>query len=98
MEMTAHKHAEIIKAKADDMDLVVLGRYKSKETEWEEVSYQHLIGHENYQHFLCLPQHKEAVLCGLNGGDFQVKCLGEFSSNWYLDCNDWRKKRYLVYG
>lgn len=69
----------MIKAKADNTELVVFGRYKSKETEWEEVSYQHLIGHENYQHFLCLPKHNENGQClhWLNNGQLEFRRDGE---------------------
>lgn len=87
--MVVHKHAAMIKAKADNMDLVVLCEGNGK---WIEVtcSFGEIAWWEDKMYFLCLPQHKETVLHGLNGGSYQVKCLADFSRNWYLDPKDWR--------
>lgn len=87
--MTAHKHAEMIKAKADNMDLVVLCEGNGK---WIEVtcSFGEIAWWEDKMYFLCLPKHKDAALHGLNGGSYQVKCLGDYSDSWYLNPEDWR--------
>jgi len=61
--MTAHKHAAMIKAKADNMDLVVFIQHD--QTEWEQV-------------LICLPQHKEACLHWLNGGEIEYDNM----KNW----------------
>lgn len=78
--MTAHKHAAMIKAKADNMDLVVFtvaaGKWEIVNEEEGELPYFD----SDYPYFLCLPQHKEACLHVLNGGDI------EFS---YKDYDDW---------
>lgn len=83
--MTAHKYAEMIKAKADNMELVVLCRDKSREcNEWG--LYTHEDGsalpsgsipmfEDGFDYFLCLPQHNENGQClhWLNGGKIQYK-------------------------
>ena len=77
LEMTAHKHAEMIKAKADNMELVVFVK-NSNTGEWWEV-FGDLPFNQQQDFFLCLPQHKEACLHWLNGGDIQFR---PFSSNF----------------
>lgn len=80
--MTAHKHAAMIKAKADNMDLVVFSKYKK---EWQEISRADDDACSFYgdcKYFLCLPKHKDVVLHILNGGDGEVN-YGEF----WQDCN-----------
>ena len=67
--MTSHKYAEMIKAKADNMDLVLFIRVK--EDCWQETSSMPTC--EDFNYFLCLPKHKEACLHWLNGGDVLVK-------------------------
>jgi hypothetical protein len=65
-----HPHADMIKAKADNMDLVVFK--KNYEEIWVELSDQSEIRiKRNLEYFACLPQHKEACLHWLNGGDIQ---------------------------
>lgn len=63
-----HKHAEMIKAKADNMDLVVFGNEIGGE--WRECDFSDLtIAIGFYDFFLCLPQNKEVCLHWLNGGE-----------------------------
>lgn len=84
IEMTAHKHAAMIKAKADNMDLVVF----AKSLKWHEVDseeFQFFNQHDEY--FLCLPQHKEACLHWLNGGATQVKYKGDCWQDIFNDPN-----------
>jgi hypothetical protein len=87
-----HPCAEIIKAKADNMSLVVFcnGPFWHVIDRWPSFF-------EDFDYFACLPQHKEAVLNVLNGGDSQVNYIGEWSecncgariewgrSWWYMD-------------
>lgn len=82
----------MIKAKADNMDLVVFcnGPFWHVIDRWPSFF-------EDFDYFACLPQHKEAVLNVLNGGDSQVNYIGEWSecncgahiewgrSCWYMD-------------
>lgn len=90
--MTAHKHAEMIKAKADNMDLVVFGNAIGGE--WRECTFADLtIATGFYEFFLCLPQHKEAALNVLNGGESQVnygECWAEANCNVPVSwCDFW---------
>lgn len=71
--MTAHKHAKLIKAKADNMELVLFIKVGDQ---WQVTGC-----HDNqiiniashYEYFLCLPKHKESCLHWLNGGNIQYK-------------------------
>lgn len=95
--MTAHKHAEMIKAKVDNMDLVVFE--KSKLSGWIELARYCFPDDEGIDYFLCLPQHKEAVINSLNVGKSEVNYLDIWSlcncnepvewsaSWWYMDNN-----------
>lgn len=71
--MTAHKHAEMIKAKADNMELVVL---LNKYGKWQACHETSLPIYSDCEYFLCLPQHNEACLHWLNGGDVEEKGIG----------------------
>ncbi len=74
-----HKHAEMIKAKADNMELVVFEKQNTATHEKEEYKPIQPEGnraiwfHEDADYFLCLPQHKEACLHWLNGEKSQVE-------------------------
>lgn len=70
--MTAHKHSAMIKAKADNMELVVLTNDCDGQP-WYESDEMPISESEFIEYFLCLPQHKEACLHWLNGGIVQVK-------------------------
>lgn len=76
--MTAHKYADLFKAKLDNIDLVLFEKHYEWE-EWQECKTDtredSKIFHvsDNFEYFLCLPQHKEACLHWLNGGDIEVK-------------------------
>ncbi len=74
-----HKHYEMIVAKAANMELVVF--VKSKATNrWEALESSCIPSfYEESEYFLCLPQHKEAVLNALNGGESQLTFDG---ANW----------------
>jgi hypothetical protein len=65
-----HPHAEMIKAKAYNMDLVVFK--KNYEEIWVELSDQSEIRiKRNLEYFVCLPQYKKECLHWLNGGEIQ---------------------------
>jgi hypothetical protein len=91
-----HPHAEMIKAKVDDMGLVVFAKYDDK---WIKVN-----GFPDWymnEYFICLPKHKEVVLHALNGGEVQYKgddswaeCVPYYGDDvtwhnswWYMDEN-----------
>lgn len=69
--MTAHNHAEMIKAKADNMDLVLFRKTPTSEA-WEVCRNDWVPADSQDKYFLCLPQHKEACLHWLNGRDLVV--------------------------
>lgn len=71
--MTARKHAEMIKRWADDDSLIYFTRSRKHQIWMTEVMP---VWSDNFEHFLCLPQHKDACLHWLNGGD----CLISFDS------------------
>lgn len=73
--MTAHRHADLIKAKVDNMELVVFC-YSSCKGEFKELPKNYLPDTSGSKYFMCLPKHKEACLHWLNGGD----CLISFDS------------------
>lgn len=71
--MTAHKHAEMIKAKADNMELVVFvrpnhsdGWYKMQ----DDIDIPEFFSTDEY--FLCHPKHEKECLHWLNGGKVEI--------------------------
>ena len=91
--MTAHKHVEMIKAKADNMDLVVLSQ-NQKDLTWYQQNDQGTTDFGEFvKYFLCLPQHKEACLHWLNGGEVEFEDDGKWHS-----CSDWSKVWSLTSG
>lgn len=72
--MTQHRHAEMIKAKADNMELVV---FINNYGQWEFGDLNNLVDLDALPAFLCLPQYKETCLHWLSGGDIQA-----LDSNW----------------
>ena len=65
-----HKHYDLIVAKAANMDLVVFCKGVNDGCEWHEVK-RFPNWQTNASYFLCLPQHKDACLHWLNGGEVQ---------------------------
>ena len=65
-----HKHYDMIVAKAANMNLVVF-QTDSELSEWHILDRFPMWG-DSTNYFLCLPQHKEACLHWLNGGDVQL--------------------------
>ncbi len=66
-----HKHYDVIVAKAANMGLVVFENDQHGKDDWYAIGDGKLPSNERYTYFLCLPQHKEACLHWLNGGDVQ---------------------------
>lgn len=80
-----HKYYDKIVAKAANMELVVFTK-STMANKWEVTSFGDLVKNEDFDFFLCLPQHKEAVLNCLNGGESQVASI---SSGWLpANCGD----------
>ena len=78
-----HKHHAMIVAKAENMELVVFERSKLKG--WVLLERHLIPDSDACDYFLCLPQHKEACLHWLNGGDVQVQDFPTSDFNDYLD-------------
>ncbi|CAM0059753.1 hypothetical protein VPHF89G1_0086 [Vibrio phage F89 g1] len=62
-----HVHCDKIVAKAVNMELVVFSNYKDNDTWFELLNNEDVAFLKEFDYFLCLPKHKEAVLRGLNG-------------------------------
>lgn len=76
--MTRHQHCEIIKAKADNIGLVVFVNDNiGGELKWREMVNSFPISH-NHEYFLCLPDRKNECLHWLNGGDVEFRRDGEY--------------------
>lgn len=90
-----HKYAEMIKAKADNMELVLFTKRGESSTWGELNNHGDVTFLHEFDYFLCLPQHKEAVLNALNGGESQLTFDGvtwnkcnlnqpvEWSEDWW---------------
>jgi hypothetical protein len=77
--MTKRKHSKMIKAWADNDELVVFSIRSGGA--WRACgNFPSWLEDRNY--FICLPQHKEACLHWLNGGEIQ----------WSDDINEWSDK------
>ena len=86
--MAAHKHASMIKAKADNMELVVFVKDDlSGELKWRQMVNSFPIS-VNHDYFLCLPQHNENDQClhWFNGGDVEFRRDGE---DWQDECEEY---------
>lgn len=79
--MTAHKHAEMIKAKADDMELVVFVK-DINSGQWLKLDNQDVLPafYEHYEYFLCHPKHEKECLHWLNGGEVEDDVIGKFTA------------------
>lgn len=68
-----HPHYDMIVAKAANMDLV---RFANFHVEWviqSDCVQESTQFNKDIEYFLCLPQHKDACLHWLNGGDVQIE-------------------------
>ena len=68
--MAKHRHAEMIKAKADNMDLVKFIKVNGK---WIVDNLGSCHFDDMCEYFPCLPQHKDACLHWLSGGDVEYQ-------------------------
>ena len=92
-----HKHYDLIVASVANMDLVMFVKLDNHGGEWVESTVNPSIPWcEGSEYFLCLPQHKEACLHWLNGGEVEFEFLpdgcGEFGlaaplseAGWVID-------------
>lgn len=79
-----HKHADMIIAKAENMDLTVF-YFDAEDKEWRRRSFEMMISDETpVSYFLCLHKHKDACLHWLNGGSVQ-----DFFEGEWTDCTDY---------
>lgn len=89
--MTAHKHAEMIKAKADNMELVVFCKNSQNDGEWwafkNDGETIPSFNGKGTQYFACLPKHNENGQClhWLNGSAMQFK---DSFGDW-RDCSEY---------
>lgn len=100
--MTAHKHAEMIKEKADNMDLAVF--FKSNDSvKWIKIYCSNANGlpafYEDGEYFLCRQKHEKECLHWLNGGEIEV--FDEYSGEWLEavtkeDFREWRSVHFLM--
>ena len=84
--MSKHKHYEIGVAKLANTKLVVFIKDGS---DWffDDTSESYNF-RSDVEYFLCLPQHKEACLLWLNGGETEF----EDDDGEWVSCSDWSKK------
>lgn len=68
-----HNYCDLFTGKLNNMELVLLEKHKDW-SEWVEAKDQnrYFMVSDNFDYFLCLPQHKEACLHWLNGGEAQI--------------------------
>ena len=88
-----HKHYDMIVALAENMDLVVFIKTCGK---WKVNNNSHFppfFCEDEYEYFLCLPQHKEACLHWLNGGEVEF----EYDSKWH-SCSYWSREWHETSG
>ena len=85
-----HRHYDMIVAKAANMDLVVFYKDSGK---WIELNSDEMPDIVTTEYFLCLPQHKEACLHWLNGGEVEF----EYDSKWH-SCSYWSMEWYETSG
>ena len=78
-----HANAEMIKAVVDNLELVIFFK-EADDARWFKTNINSLVNAcSTTEYFLCLPQHKEAVLNSLNGGDSEVSYGGDL----WTKCN-----------
>lgn len=95
--MTAHVHAEKIKVKADNMNLIMFEQSKGGDTygKWVECNKDTLPKNSEFcYYFLCLPQHNKSGQClhWLNGGKTQLEYTHASYPVWNdidNDATDW---------
>lgn len=81
--MTAHSNAEILTAYANNTDLVIFMLGSS--SKWHRTNPKALMDYPDDEFFACLPQHKEACLHWLNGGEVHQSPVDE--SSWVVSAD-----------
>lgn len=93
-----HKHYDMICAKAANMDLVVFVKNESTGEWWWLSGDLPFNKHQDF--FLCLPQHKDAVLAGLNGSNLEYldeDDLEEGGDGWHSAfVNEWSETHWYM--
>ena len=84
-----HVHYDKIVAKAANMDLVVFYKLPCEEWWQPDSECEALPDEVEIDYFLCLPQHKEAVLTLLNGGDIQITTESHWDEPIELTSKEW---------
>ncbi|CAH9011442.1 conserved hypothetical protein [Vibrio phage 191E37-1] len=93
------KYAELFTAKLNDMGLVLFEKHR----DWESWTIAKQSGRcfmvsDNFEYFLCLPQHKDAVINCLNGGVSEVfGGSGNFDRGDAVIGSDWSSCSLLWY-
>lgn len=77
-----HPHAKMIKAKVDNMSLVVFS--KKHDNSWAEIQCDDCVFIPDFEYFICLPRHKDAVLNSLNGGTSET--YRAYTGGWAEAC------------
>ena len=90
--MKARKHAEMIKAWADNDSLICF--YISGRSQWQVSQIPHWKKESEY--FLCLPQHKEACLHWLNGGLVLVDNDDYHKNNHTMEANRYGNGVFMI--
>lgn len=93
-KMVRHDYASIIKAKADNTELVLFGNAIGNE--WRECTLADLVTNIGFHDFfLCLPKHEKAVLNCLNGGESQIT----FGNKWIddIDITKWFRHGWYMH-
>lgn len=70
--MARHKKYKMLLAKAENMDLSILLKYRDQ-INWLKSPNAYPPNNDYTTGFLCLPEHDEACLYALNGGEIQIK-------------------------
>ncbi len=92
--MAPHKKYDMLIAKAENMDLVILLKYQSQ-PKWVRSPNSYPPNNNYTEAFLCLPKHESACLHALNKGSIHVK---HFDEEWKLaDVGDkWQRTGWYM--
>ncbi|UYE90945.1 hypothetical protein [Vibrio phage vB_VaS_L1] len=74
--MKEHNNAAILKAYADNTDLVIFMLGSS--SKWSRTNPKALMDYPDDDFFACLPKHEKPCLHWLNGGDAEVNVVSEW--------------------
>lgn len=98
--MNKPRHYDMIVAKAANMELVQF--YKAPDEDWwqSESDNSDFPCDLELEYFLCLPQHKEACLHWLNGGEAQIKNGDKWDDEWSNEAwsKSWSESSFFMVG